>query len=362
MQFVLAVAGTLVMAIVAAGTVCWLRAILTMAGGQPLVSWRPRQAVPWGILDWIGILGLYLVSLVVLSAALRQIGWLPEVTDQTKLTLADKGILVWLDSGVKLGLLAVAVPLVALRTGAGARDFGMWIRELAADLKLGLIGFVMLAPPVYAIQGVLVYFWKPSKHPLMEMFKDSPDPAFFAVLLLAAAVVAPIFEELVFRVLMQGFLEKWFSFRHSFVELVVGSPAKSPPPVAMSAADVPLPAEVIGPAAVVDDANPYAPSAITGEPALPAELGDNGLQSVLRGGAAWLPIGITSVIFALLHYSHGPDWVPLILLSCGMGYLYQRTHSLIPSLVVHTLLNSLSMFGLWIQVYALPQQGLGAGG
>ena len=69
-------------------------------------------------------------------------------------------------------------------------------------------------------------------------------------------------------------------------------------------------------------------------------------------------IAYVAAIFALLHYSHGPDWVPLFFLAMGMGYLYQRTHRLLPSLVVHGLLNSLSMCGLWVQV----KEGIGAAG
>jgi membrane protease YdiL (CAAX protease family) len=71
-------------------------------------------------------------------------------------------------------------------------------------------------------------------------------------------------------------------------------------------------------------------------------------QPELRGLLAWVPIAVSSAIFALLHYSHGPDWVPLLFLAAGMGYLYQRTHRLLPSLTVHALLNSLSMWGLWV--------------
>src|SRR5262249_19627401 len=73
-------------------------------------------------------------------------------------------------------------------------------------------------------------------------------------------------------------------------------------------------------------------------------------QPELHGPAAWLPIAVSSAIFALLHYSHRPDWIPLLFLAAGMGYLYQRTHRILPSLIVHALLNSLSMWGLWVAV------------
>ena len=354
MQFVLAVAGMLVMAILAAGTVCWVLAALKLAAGQPLVPWSRRRPVPWGLLDLFGLFVLYFLSIVVVQLFLSAMGWLPDVGGEADLTLADKGILVWANIGLQIGLLAIALPVIALHTAASARDFGIAGRELAHDLKLGVIGFVMLAPPVYAIQGVLVYFWKPSKHPLMEMFKQSPEAGFFVVLLLAAAVMAPIFEELIFRVLFQGFLEKLFSYRRNALELLVGRlPAGAVAPVSVvAAAEAGI---VLRPAEGPD--NPFLSSAIVGEDVVAAELADPTEQPELRGFRSWFPIACASVIFALLHYSHGPDWVALTLLAAGMGYLYQRTHRLAPSLVIHALINSLSMFGLWIQVYALPEQG-----
>jgi membrane protease YdiL (CAAX protease family) len=353
--FVLSVAGLLVMTILMAGIVCWSLAAMKIVRRQPLVAWSPRRAVPWGFIDLVAVVVVYGVALVGAQLALAALGWLPDVRDEAQLTLADKGMLVWVNIAMSLGLLVFALPLIALHTGGTRRDFGIAWGELLADLKLGVIGFVMLAPPVYAIQGVLVYFWKPSKHPLMEMFKSSPDASFFAVLLIAAAVVAPIFEELVFRVLLQGFLEKVAGFRGNVIELLIGRlPHGMQPSVA--------PLAVTGPTMALHSSeelgNPFLSPAIVAEVSITADLVNDNEQAELRGLAAWLPIGAASLIFALMHYTHGPDWVALTLLAGGMGYLYQRTHRLVPSLVVHTLLNSLSMLGLWIQVYVLPEQGL----
>jgi len=382
-QAAIGVAGLLIMLILAAGSACWTIAFLKLVATSrlvpeavaglatrllaalhikpydPLVRWSPRRPVPWALVDLVGTLVVYFIGIVALRVLLGQLGWLPNDADETKLSLGDKKLLVWANMGASLGLLAVALPLIALRTGAAWRDFGFSARDLWTDLKLGLAGFVMLAPPVYAIQGVLVYFWKPSKHPLMEMFKESPDASFFAVLFVAAAVIAPIFEELVFRVLLQGFLEKVSGFRGPAHELVFGSPKFAPQetPLQATTGQSPVAEITFLSSPAVLDANPYAPSAIVGEQIVPAVLADENEQPVLRGPFAWLPIGISSVIFALMHYSHGPDWVPLILLAAGMGFLYQRTHRVVPSLVVHALLNSLSMFGLWLSIYALPELG-----
>jgi membrane protease YdiL (CAAX protease family) len=386
MQLAVGIAGFVVLLILAVGASCWTIAILKFVAASPraprpladaaaqflvalgykpadpLIPWSPRRPVPWALVDLLGTLALYVCVIVALRLALGQLGWLPDAqaaADESKLSLKDKELLVWANIVASLGLVAVAGPLISLRIGATSRDFGFSARDLWNDLKLGLVGFVMLAPPVYAIQGLLVYFWKPSKHPLMEMFKQSPDASFFAVLLIAAAVVAPIFEELAFRVLLQGFLEKVFSFRGPVHELVFGSPRyRVVEPLAESnQLAVPSSEIVFLTDRPQPDTNPYSPPTAVGDEVVPVTLGEASEQQELRGPSAWLPIAISSVIFALLHYSHGPDWVPLTLLAAGMGFLYQRSHRLVPSLTVHVLLNSLSMFGLWLQVYALPEQG-----
>jgi membrane protease YdiL (CAAX protease family) len=358
MQLTLWLAGLLVLAILAAGIVSWVLASLKMAAGYPLIQWRKREAVPWGLLDLAGLFVLYFLAILAARFVLSALGWLPDLKSEADLTLADKGILVWANIGMQVGLLVVALPLIALHTGSSLSEFGLLGRHLLRDLKLGVIAFVMLAPPVYAIQGLLVYFWQPSKHPLMEMFKASPDAGFFAVLFVAAAVMAPIFEELVFRVLFQGFLEKLVSFRGHAAEILLGrlpsvwtTPAATLAPAPVEAGESTV---VLRPTEAVE--NPYLASPVVADGIIPAELADPAEQAELRGFRSWFPIAIASIVFALLHYSHGPDWVALTLLAAGMGYLYQRTHSLVPSLVVHALINSLSMFGLWLQVYALPEQ------
>ncbi len=268
----------------------------------PLIAWSPRRPVPWAFLDLVIVIGLYIVA----GAALHEAGFIPSGKMET-LNLAQKQSVIASNIVLSLIVAVASIVLTVARCGANGSDLGWSARTIRDDLRLGLIAFAMLAPPVYALQGLLVNFWKKSEHPIVEMFKDAPDIAFFGVLFVSAAVVAPLFEELIFRVLLQGLLEKATSFRGNSVELLVGGTQE-----VMEAIEE---------------------------------------QPELRGWQAWLPISMSAGIFALLHYSHGPDWVPLLLLAAGMGYLYQRTHRILPSLVVHTLLNALSMWGLWVEAH-----------
>lgn len=54
-------------------------------------------------------------------------------------------------------------------------------------------------------------------------------------------------------------------------------------------------------------------------------------------------IVFTSLLFAVMHWGHGLAPVPLFFLSLGLGWLYQRTHRLLPSIVVHFCLNACSL-------------------
>ena len=65
------------------------------------------------------------------------------------------------------------------------------------------------------------------------------------------------------------------------------------------------------------------------------------------------PIGPwrSALIFAVLHLSHGPDWVPLFVLALGLGYVYRQTHRILPCIVVHFLLNACSMGMFLVDVF-----------
>jgi membrane protease YdiL (CAAX protease family) len=97
---------------------------------------------------------------------------------------------------------------------------------------------------------------------------------------------------------------------------------------------------------------------------LQAEVNPYAFESTVAGGEQQLvaaqaarvipqwPIWVTSAIFALLHMSQGPAPVPLFLFSVAMGYVFRRTGRIFPCLVMHFLLNGLSMATLALTTLA----------
>jgi membrane protease YdiL (CAAX protease family) len=57
---------------------------------------------------------------------------------------------------------------------------------------------------------------------------------------------------------------------------------------------------------------------------------------------------LSSLLFAMTHWGQGLAPIPLFFFAAILGYVYQRTHRLWPSLVAHSLLNAGSMAILWL--------------
>jgi membrane protease YdiL (CAAX protease family) len=151
------------------------------------------------------------------------------------------------------------------------------------------------------------------------------------VLSLSVAFVAPLSEEFFLRVLLQGWLERLVATaRPGAFESALGREPSEPP-----VAETPL-----VPNGEAQPENPYA------APQAPLQSAADDTADARLARA--IPIVTSSLIFALLHVGHGPAPIPLFFLALGLGYLYQRTHRIWPSVLVHCLLNTSSLAMLWL--------------
>lgn len=65
-----------------------------------------------------------------------------------------------------------------------------------------------------------------------------------------------------------------------------------------------------------------------------------------------LPILASSMMFSWAHLGHSTDPFPLFALAIVLGFIYQRTHRILPSIVAHALFNAISMVVLWQTVFS----------
>lgn len=179
-------------------------------------------------------------------------------------------------------LTALLVTLIFLYFVHGATLSHLTLIPTASDLRRGAVATVWILTPVLLINVVVSNFIQ-YQHTVTDLLAVENGVGTFAFLLFSAAFVTPIVEEFQFRLLLQGGLQK-----------------------------------------IADASTTYAP------------------EDYWRPTSSW-PIYVTSLIFALLHFGQGGAPIALFFLSIGLGFLYQRTGRLFPSIVVHMLLNGATL-------------------
>lgn len=340
-----------------ASIVGWLVVGKRALSGRPLLSLEPRRHVPWGLLD-LGI--LILLSMLAAGAAfgvMVAMGALtveeaqnPETPPAMIRILLGNSIATLLTGGVT-GL------VVLLKNTADLRDLGFEVRRAVHDLLIGVFAFLLIGGPVYLIQYLLAQQWK-STHPIIELVLANPSMEFFVAAGFSAVIVAPIVEEFVFRVLIQGWCEKLASFRGDPTVLLLGRlRLHEQADIAGAAAETTQDVGASDPTVPQDDNKPHASpveeETTEEDPTIHEEatITTQHMPSEDQPCVAVWPIFASATMFALMHYSHGPDPIPLFFFALGLGYLYRQTHRILPCIVVHFLLNALSLGMLIVQAY-----------
>ncbi len=323
-------------AFVASGVI-WAVVASRLHRGDAIVPLEPRRPVPWSLVDLVLVL-MAQVLFTTLGRILLREGWqieLPE--DFRQLDPANLAAVQLATIAATSATLIFAIALVRLRTGATASDLGIRLRRGGYDARLGAVAFVAFAAPIYALQAALVHFF-PTQHPLIDLLQSHPNSWTFVVVAVSVSIVAPLSEEFVLRVLFQGWLERVVAatWPGAFPTLIADS--KEPSAGEPSAGDEQPVHAVVENAGSTDGT--YAASE-----SLLVDAAQDRRNAFIPIRA--IPIVTSALFFALLHVGQGPAPIPLFFLALGLGYLYQRTHRLWPSAVVHFLLNTSSLAILW---------------
>lgn len=249
---------------------------------HPPLAYEGRRPVPWNGRDvTVAFVALYGSMIVFQGLLLNAYG--VHLDAEPGLPDAVKPALLVAQSVAEVLVMVLTIALLARHRGAGPADFGLTRGHTRHDVAAGVIGFLFVLAPV----SILYVMLKPEElHPLVELVQRRPAQLW--LIGFCAVVVAPLVEEFFFRVLLQGWLERWERDRQHAAHV---------------------------------------------QPALPTGL---------------VPILISAFFFAAMHAEQWPAPVPLFFLALVMGYLYHQTHRLLPSLVVHVCLNGATFLNLWL--------------
>ncbi len=307
-------------ALVLAVAVAWGYALRRLVRRKCLLPQWPRRPVPWTfplvVAAGVMTFGLrfFLVSVVQVAEMFRLGKVAQELTSDNllRILLADS-------LGSILGSGTVVV-LLAFAARARAEDLGWNPRWWKLDVRLGLLAFLLVLVPVYVVHLSVQHFLQNEQgHPLLEALEEEQPPVFVALLMFSATVVAPVLEELLFRVVLQGWLER-----------ALGCFGREEPMGAVPLApEAPLPEPSEVPFALPVQEN-SAPPLQTGSASCPP-------------WRCWVPILTTALLFGLVHWGHGAAPVALTLFGVALGYMYQRTGRLLPVVMLHATFN---LFGV----------------
>ncbi len=320
------VVGALWLAVIAVSVFGWARYLKSRTVGTVAVPYESRQPVPWGLLDLV----LIMIGIVMLQVVASGIA-APLLGEQA----LETSPIVWM--AISQGALLIAwgliVVLMRFRSTTPWTDLGLVFQR--NDIKLGAFAFAMMAVPMFAIQGFLAQFTD-AQHPLIESLLEDSETSFFLVGGFAAVIVAPIVEEFLFRVFLQGWLENLAAYhlaQRRGVRFSDGFGADLFWGLGRSHS------RRLQQVSIDDLVRPVEPPTEAGLP-----------DPFLPMRPAWWPILASAALFSAAHLGNGPDPIPLFFLALGLGLLYQRTHRVWPCITVHCMLNFVSMFNLWVIV------------
>jgi membrane protease YdiL (CAAX protease family) len=309
-----------------------------MANGAETSAEPP--AVAWSGLEILAVLFAATLWPLLLYELFRRAGWYSWFYGSEFLAGIDKA---GADdpqlTRVRLGLWAVcsALPLqvgsalLILRAFSGARpaDAGLTSRRLGRNVLAGLLAAAVLVPGVYGVQGLLVWLIQfldlPSQeHSLTKLGQLSLYPVEWVLLVVSAVVIAPFWEELFFR----GIVQPWVMSRP------YGGPAAllAALTVALSSRMESLQAALRSRQNLLFELSPFV--------VLLALVPVYRLLERRSKPAAGL--FASAVLFAWVHAAVWPSPIPLLWLALGLGWLAMRTRSLVGPMVLHSLFNGVA--------------------
>ena len=176
----------------AASLVVWIKIGLRIRQGEPILEASPESTLP--IVHWMPLL----LTLLLVSQGI--IGLLETRTAATTIKIDRIQIRVML-SCVMLVLLLM--PLLQ----NGAKSFGFSAANWQRQVGQGCVGFIVCVLPVVLCLLLTLGLREPTnEHPYLQALQEGSFEIVFWICM-SAVVMAPILEELIYRVVLQTWLQ-----------------------------------------------------------------------------------------------------------------------------------------------------------
>ena len=177
----------------------WWRVAKRCREGEPVLACNENRRTQWATLPELCV--VYIGLLLVLSSLLSRL-LKPDSSEQVLPSLNA----IALQAVICFGL-SLVLPLVMVAGSGSWSAIGMSIKNLPEQLRDGLWGFLAaMLPMCISLVATIPFRGEENQHSLLKILLESPEGSTIALIALTATLAAPLFEELVYRVILQGWL------------------------------------------------------------------------------------------------------------------------------------------------------------
>jgi membrane protease YdiL (CAAX protease family) len=228
----------------------------------------------------------------------------------------------------------IATMLVILRRMSHARSyqFGITTARWTGNLLLGFCTWLVATPIIYVIEQYAEYQifrgMPVPQHPLTTVLQEHPTPVQWFEVTCQAILLGPVFEELLFR----GIIQPWCMKKQRNGQSVLIAAL--------------LLALFVYWSGSKDSKATLAPSAFVLFMAPAYYVFGLIWRNAQKRARVVQAIYSTSLLFAVGHSSVWPSPIPLFFLGMALGWLAYRTQSLIGPIFVHGLFNGVTCLAL----------------
>ncbi len=228
--------------------------------------------------------------------------------DQIKPTQAETVVLGSVGPAIALAFMILGT---VTRRRRGFATLGLSLDQAKRAIGPAIAGTIFIIPVVGWVAAITEAIFNkfhvqhPLKHELLEILDVAPSPWLRVMIVIGAVIVAPLFEEFVFRGHLQTLLVR-------LLQQFGKRPSETGFPMVTASGET-VPAETAPTRGVVPD-------------------------WVVK----WLAVIVASILFALVH-EHWSIRIPIFALSLCFGYMYERTGNLWVPMFMHAMFNGLSI-------------------
>jgi uncharacterized protein len=189
----------LLTSLLAGSSMAWTRFYLAWRSHQPWIEWSDEPRALWHTFAERTVLLLMCLwlSLHLSSCFLPAPPTNPQpFTTMTVVELVIAG-----------GGIALVLPAILLGSHRNPSEFGFKTARLGQQAADGVEGFLIALLPMMATMLLMwPYRTRDTQNPLLKLLSDSGDPTTLILIGVVAIVIAPLSEEMMFRVILQGWL------------------------------------------------------------------------------------------------------------------------------------------------------------